>query len=116
MDVLATFTTDTVGTVTRTVLQDVEILALGSEVRPQEIDPKTGKVSKAEPTIPTATLAVLPGEAEKLILAENRGKLRLALRGVEDKSYASRTITKEVAVVGVAPRSKDPVTPTTVTL
>jgi pilus assembly protein CpaB len=106
VDVLATFTTDAAGTVTRTVLQDVEILALGSESQPKEVDPNTGQTSKAKET-PTATLAVLPGEAEKLILAENRGKLRLALRGVDDKTYVARTMTKEVAVVGVAPQPKN---------
>jgi pilus assembly protein CpaB len=114
VDVLATFTTDRVGTVTRTVLQDVEILALGSEVQAKQVDPSSGKTSEAKPTIPTATLAVLPGEAEKLILAENRGKLRLALRGVDDKTFASRTKTIEATVVGVAPTPKD-APPTTVT-
>jgi pilus assembly protein CpaB len=110
VDVLATFTTD-YGMVTRTVLQDVEILALGSDVQPKEVDPKTGKVSEARQQV-TATLAVLPGEAEKLVLAENRGKLRLALRAVDDKTYVGRNMTKEVAVVGIAPKPKD--APTTV--
>jgi pilus assembly protein CpaB len=114
VDVLATFTTDRVGTVTRTVLQDVEILALGSEIQAKQVDPNSGKTSEAKPSIPTATLAVLPGEAEKLILAENRGKLRLALRGVDDKTFASRTKTIEATVVGFAPTPKDAPT-TTVT-
>ncbi len=109
VDVLATFTTD-YGMITRTVLQDVEILALGSDLQPQEVDPESGQVSKAKER-PTATLAVLPGEAERLILAENRGKLRLALRSAEDSTYRNRTGTKELAVVGIAPKSKDPVVP-----
>jgi pilus assembly protein CpaB len=109
VDVLATFTTD-YGMVTRTVLQDVEILALGSELQAKEVDPETGKVAEAREK-PTATLAVLPGEAERLILAENRGKLRLALRPADDTTYRSRTGTKELAVVGIAPTPKNPVTP-----
>jgi pilus assembly protein CpaB len=109
VDVLATFTTD-YGMVTRTVLQDVEILALGSDKQYKEVEPNSGKTSEARPQ-PTATLAVLPGEAEKLILAENRGKLRLALRPADDTTYRSHTGTKELTVVGVAPQPKNPVIP-----
>jgi pilus assembly protein CpaB len=113
VDVLATFTTD-YGMVTRTVLQDIEILALNSDVQPSEVDPHTGKQAKARENV-TATLAVLPGEAEKLVLAENRGKLRLALRAVDDKSYAARTMTKELNVVGIAPVPKNQALQTVVT-
>ena len=113
VDVLATFSTD-YGMVTRTVLQDVEILALGSEIQAKEVDPNTGKTSEARQQ-PTATLAVLPGEAEKLILAENRGKLRLALRAAEDTTYRSRTGVKEVIVTGITPQPKNPIVPVTVT-
>jgi pilus assembly protein CpaB len=102
VDVLATFTTDR-GMVTRTVLQDVEILALGAEIQPVSKDKKADKESEASQQ-PTATLAVLPGEAEKLILAEARGKLRLALRSVEDDTFRSGNGVKEVQVTGVQPK------------
>jgi pilus assembly protein CpaB len=103
VDVLATFETDRgVGMVTRTVLQDVEILAFGSETQPGNKESVNGKEGKPEPQ-PTATLAVLPTEAEKLILAEARGKLRLALRPIEDDTYRTRTGTTEVQVTGVLP-------------
>ncbi len=111
VDVLATFTTDAAGTVSRTVLQNVEILALGSDIQPKQVDPGNGKTAEAKPSTPTATLAVLPGEAEKLVLAENRGKLHLALRGAEDKTYIDRTMTKEVSVVGIAPPNRNGTTP-----
>lgn len=113
VDVLATFTTD-YGMVTRTVLQDVEILALNSDVQPSEVDPQTGKQAKARENV-TATLAVLPGEAEKLVLAETRGKLRLALRAVDDKTYTARNMTKELTVVGIAPVPKNQALQTVVT-
>ena len=38
----------------------------------------------ARPNARTATLAVTPEEAQKLVLAEEKGKIRLALRGLED--------------------------------
>jgi pilus assembly protein CpaB len=113
VDVLATFTTD-YGMVTRTVLQDIEILALGSEPQSQQVDPNSGKTSKAQLQV-TATLSVLPGEAEKLILAEHRGKLRLALRPVEDTTYRGHTGVIEKTVTGYAPQPKNPIIPTTVT-
>src|SRR5205085_9950495 len=113
VDVLATFSTD-YGMVTRTVLQDIEILALGAEPQAQEIDPNNSKTARAQPSIPNATLAVLPGEAEKLILAENRGKLRLALRAVDDTTYRGHTGVKEVTVTGIAPQPKNPVIPAAV--
>jgi pilus assembly protein CpaB len=102
VDVLATFTTER-GMVTRTVLQDVEILALGAEVQKVSEDKKAGREAEATQQ-PTATLAVLPGEAEKLILAEARGKLRLALRSVEDDTFRSGSGVKEIQVTGVPPK------------
>jgi pilus assembly protein CpaB len=113
VDVLATFTTD-YGMVTRTVLQDIEILALGSEPQSKAVDPNSGKTSDAR-TQPTATLSVLPGEAERLILAEKRGTLRLALRSVEDTTYRGHTGATEKTVTGYTPQPKNPIIPTTVT-
>lgn len=103
VDVLATFDTERgVGMVTRTILQDVEIVALGSEWRPTGQEEPTGKEGKAQPQN-TATLAVLPAEAERLILAEARGKLRLALRAIDDSTYRARSGVSEVQVTGVRP-------------
>jgi pilus assembly protein CpaB len=103
VDVLATFDTERgVGMVTRTILQDIEIVAFGSEYRPTGKEEPTGKEGQAKPQN-TATLAVLPAEAERLILAEARGKLRLALRPIEDDTYRARPGVTEVQVTGVRP-------------
>ena len=82
VDVLATFKIDELS-VTKTVLQDVELLALGPEAQPMEVTNKKGAPARAEQQ-PNATLSVTPEQAEKLILAESRGKLRLTLRSVGD--------------------------------
>jgi len=101
VDVIATFTVGS-GAVTKTVLQNVELLATGKEVVATEIEPETGKEGK--PTeIPNATLAVWPMDAEKLVLADSRGKLRLALRGAEDTSFISTRGVTSRSVVGVVP-------------
>jgi Flp pilus assembly protein CpaB len=92
--------------VTRTILQDIEIVAFGSDYQPTGKEEPSGKEGEAKPQN-TATLAVLPAEAERLILAEARGKLRLALRPIEDDTYRSRAGVTEVQVTGVRPPDKD---------
>lgn len=101
VDVVATFTVDK-GSIAKTVLQDVELLATGSQLVAQEVEPETGKEAKSQ-AVPNATLAVMPSDAEKLILAEARGKLRLTLRGADDTSYTvSKGITSR-ALLGPVP-------------
>ncbi|MGB9586917.1 MAG: Flp pilus assembly protein CpaB [Armatimonadota bacterium] len=101
VDVVATFKVND-GTITKTVLQDVLLLATGSELLPREVSPEGRYESKSE-TVPNATLAVTPMDAEKLILAENRGKLRLTLRNAEDTSYVSTRGITSRAVIGNVP-------------
>lgn len=101
VDVVATFNVNN-GTVAKTVLQDVELLATGSQLVAKEVEPETGREAKPQ-TIPNATLAVTPYDAEKLILAENRGKLRLTLRGADDRSFVSSKGTTSRAVMGLVP-------------
>ena len=103
VDVLATITEDKT-TVTLTVLQDVELLALGQESQPTPEDrPKaSGKPARVE-TQPTATLAVTPEQAQRLVLAESKGKLRLALRSIEDHTALDLTKTTDWEVTGIKP-------------
>ncbi|MDQ3808916.1 MAG: Flp pilus assembly protein CpaB, partial [Chloroflexota bacterium] len=84
------------------VLQDVSVLAVaqrleGENTRPKETMPMPGSNSSdkppqmrsepaPQPAAKTATLAVSPSDALKLVLAEEKGKIRLALRRAEDKS------------------------------
>ena len=58
------------------IIQNVELLALG------QIQTVTEEASKDQPK--TATLALTPQEAEKLVFASDFGVVRLALRGIED--------------------------------
>jgi pilus assembly protein CpaB len=84
VDVVATFDVGRFNfsntAVTRTVLQDVELLAIGPDVRPEEINKPKGNRAAKPKEQPNATLAVSPADAEKLILAESTGRLRLTLR------------------------------------
>jgi len=58
------------------LLQDILVLAIGSETMP---------FAAAPPEAKTVTLALLPDAAERLIWAEDHGSIRLLLRAVADR-------------------------------
>ncbi len=109
VDVLATFDLDGMsGTaVTRTVLQDVELLAIGPEVVPEEVGKPLGERAARPKEQPNATLAVRPEDAERLTLAESKGKLRLALRrsGDSAKLWLNGVSSGTLAGTRAAPRN-----------
>lgn len=73
VDILGTFAKEFFGEDgTVTVLQDVQVVAVAQAMKDD------GKADAKVST--TVTLAVTPEEAQRLTLAEERGKLRLALR------------------------------------
>jgi len=85
VDVLFTRSGATAEVSTITILQDVEVLAVGRLTQVgQTVDPRA-------PRVPVATLLVTPEEARKLELAKNQGKISLALRNPLDRSVASDT-------------------------
>jgi pilus assembly protein CpaB len=63
--------------ITKTVIQNIEILAIGQD--------QTITEEKIKEPPKTVTLAVTPQEAEKLVYASEYAVLRLALRPVEDE-------------------------------
>lgn len=98
VDVIATFEMNS-NSYAKTVLQNVTLLAIGAQSE------EGGNVSADKVTSraqPTATLAVTPTDAEKLILADAKGKLRLALRSSEDMAITPRKPVSAQAVMGVA--------------
>jgi pilus assembly protein CpaB len=101
VDVLATFEVDKLG-VTKTVLQDVELLAIGPEIVPAETD-KPGTRDARPKEQPNAILALTPDNAEKLILAESQGKLRLTLRSKGDAGKVYLAGARSDTLIGVRP-------------
>jgi pilus assembly protein CpaB len=81
VDVIGTFSSNGKATA-KTVLQDVELLAIGPDVQVEKVTKKTSKPNSEKKT--TATLAVAPEDAEKLVLADDQGDLRLVLRSQGD--------------------------------
>ena len=78
VDVVTTVTpTNSQETISKIVLQNVPILAIG-----QLTEQKEGKPV----VVPTVTLDLTPDDAEKLVLAANKGSLEMLLRNVTDAS------------------------------
>jgi pilus assembly protein CpaB len=90
------------------VLQGVQVLAVAQRLEGEDAKPKDQGLTmpggnsqtpqqqmaqRAEPTpqpqAKTATLAVAPEDALKVVLAEEKGKIRLALRRANDKTTPS---------------------------
>lgn len=103
VDVLATFSgsySSNGATVTRTVLQNVTVLATGKTLRDEK---STGNPSKSV-EIPTVTLLVTPEEAERLVLADDQGKIRLALRPNDDIAWIPIDGVRLAALTGISDR------------
>lgn len=66
------------GTVTRTILEHVRVLAVGQQMEPD--------INGKPQTAPVVTLLVTPEEAEKVALATSNGKIHLMLRNTTDKA------------------------------
>jgi pilus assembly protein CpaB len=82
VDVLGTFDGGVAGEdLTATILQHVQVLAVAQRME------RTGDEKPKVTT--TVTLAVTPKEAEKVTFAEERGRLRLALRPAESAARVS---------------------------
>jgi len=110
VDVLATFEVNKMGVdkvgVTKTVLQYVELLAIGPEISPEEVARPPSEKAARPKEQPNATLAVTPQEAEKLILAESEGRLRLVLRPAGDEMFVTLAGVRSDALIGIRPASR----------
>jgi pilus assembly protein CpaB len=75
---------NTQGPVSKIVLQNIKVLASGPK-----IDSPQDQRQPAE--VKAVTLQVTPGEAEKLVLAANEGKLQLVMRNYTDQEDSETT-------------------------
>src|SRR5690606_40132317 len=92
VDVLVTLTNrGSEGSYTRTVLQNVPVLAAGQQV--QDVDGRPRTVS-------VMTLLVTPQQAEVLALASVEGRIQLALRNTLDMGEGTSTRARVAQLVG----------------
>lgn len=81
VDVVVTFDANTVGDhVSQVVMQNILVLAANREMEVSAVESSAKDNGKDPLKVGTVTMAVTPDEAVKLTLAEDRGKIRLALR------------------------------------
>ncbi len=86
------------GTISKIVLQDIPVMAVGTQMEVKEGEAIPVKV---------VTLEVTPKQAEKLALAAGKGRIRLALRSASDtRTVATKGITTEGLLMGS--RTKKP--------
>lgn len=79
---------------TKFLLQKIQVLACAQDATHKD-DPSAKIVS-------SATLAVTPSQAEHLILAADRGKIRLAMRAPDEQSVAITTGVTPDSVMGIS--------------
>lgn len=90
VDVIATKTDQGANKSTETILQNIEVLAVGKRVE---------QVGKENVEVPTVTMAVTPQQAERLALALQEGKIHIALRSIMDSQVADLATTTRAAAV-----------------
>jgi pilus assembly protein CpaB len=95
VDVLATYNVPgTAGSLTQTVLQDVEVLTAGQTIEP---DPQ-GKPQQ----VSVVTLLLSPEDSQKLQLASTQGGLQFVLRNGTDTKTADLHPTRVDQLIGTA--------------
>lgn len=82
-----------------TAVQNVEVLAVGKRLEQE---------GKQNVEVPTVTLAVTPGEAERLALAVQQGKIHIVLRSVMDSQAIGPTMLTRIrqAMKEIAPQEE----------
>jgi pilus assembly protein CpaB len=111
VDVLVTFRgqTNTASTITRTVLQNVQVLAMGTKMDP---DPN-GKPEN----VSVITLLVTPEQSEKLALAQaetqNQGSIHFVLRNGGDIATPATAPVDMAELAGFAKKPEQPDPPRT---
>jgi pilus assembly protein CpaB len=105
VDVLFTRTFSNGDAATATILQNVKVLAYGKQLDPAtRLDPR----DTTKPTV--ATLLVTQEQAEKLVLAMQRGRIQLVLRNPLDEDIDEFSLPMESADLGIEePRRPAPV-------
>jgi pilus assembly protein CpaB len=113
VDVIATVT-DGADSIARTILQNVILLAVNASLRPASVESAGNQTSPAgqkglaqgqtpEATTTRVTVAVSPSEAERLVVAQFKGKLKIGLRGLDDSSRYATGGASVNAMFGIKP-------------
>lgn len=106
VDVLFTRVFSNGDAATTTILQNVKVIAYGRQLDPSaKVDPR----DTSRPTV--ATLLVTQDQAERLVLAEQRGRIQLALRNSLDDEVLDWTEPVQSSDLGIEDPRKPVVAP-----
>jgi pilus assembly protein CpaB len=92
VDVLATGSSKDTGNLTKTILENVRVLAANQRVESRNGRPETMTV---------ITLLVNPADANKLVMASNAGKIQLSLRNIIDTQAANPPPVLQASIYGL---------------
>src|ERR1044071_5434758 len=92
VDVLATLRGENNTTMTRTVLENVQVLSTGTKIEP---DPN-GKPEN----VSVITLLVTPEESEKVVLAQSQGSIQFVLRNGSDAAKVATPMVEMADLMG----------------
>jgi pilus assembly protein CpaB len=105
VDVLVTGQTPGGDSITRTILQDLRVLAVGQKSEPD----REGKPQ----TYTVVTLLVTPEEAEKVTMGSTEGKIHLALRNtIDTKEVNPPPVSRNSLFAGAPPPAPPAAAPT----
>jgi pilus assembly protein CpaB len=104
VDVIATYASPS-GTITNTVLQDVEVISTGTSIEP---DPQ-GKPQ----TVNVVTLLLTPEDSQKILLASSQGSIQFVLRSGVDRKVADILPTRMDQLSGRPVQVSAPAPPAT---
>ncbi len=100
--------------VARTIIENVEVAAVGARIAPEPPAPRVAddknkpkSTANKEKAARAVTLLVKPDQIPTLHLAEQRGKIKLAMRGASDETTGNGETAKEADVTGIAEFVKD---------
>ncbi len=110
IDLLAIFTAEGgVASVVKTVLQDIEVLAVNAVTTPPEVKSEGGEEEKAKPKSRrgqegrTITIAVTPRDAQIVALSHHAGKILMTLRRTGDGLTETLERSQSWTLVGCFP-------------
>lgn len=112
VDVVGVFTVrrdNRTETVARTILEDVEVAAVGQRLAPETpgtAEEKSVSGRRRERPARAVTLLIKPAQVPTLHLAEQKGKIKLSMRGVLDSSRTGATgnVTEGVVTGAAGPQ------------
>jgi pilus assembly protein CpaB len=92
VDVLATGSTKESGNITKTILENVRVMAAN-----QRVESRNGRPEN----VTVITLLVTPADAAKLTMASNSGKIQLALRNTIDSQNVNPPPVLQASIYGL---------------